>query len=63
MAIKRSGPTTVDVNNERLSFEDEAMTSDFITCLSHGDIESCSAEFPPETIENIGDAIDDELSR
>ena len=63
MAIKRSGPTTVDVNNERLSFEDETMASDFVTCLLHGDFESCSKEFPPESTEYIGDEIDDELSR
>jgi hypothetical protein len=62
MTIKRSGPTTVDVNQERLSFADETMASDFVTCLLHGDIESCSKEFPPESTEFIGDEIDRDLT-
>jgi len=63
MSIQRSGPTTVDVNNERLSFEDEFMTSNFFDCLRQGDVESCALEFPPESIEYIGGEIDAELSR
>ena len=59
MTIRRSGPNMVDVNNERLTFEDEMTASDFIACLSHGDVESCSEEFPPEQTEYIGDEIDD----
>ena len=57
MTIRRSGPNMVDVNNERLTFEDEMTASDFIACLSHGDVESCSEEFPPEQTEYIGDEI------
>ncbi len=59
MTIRRSGPNMVDVNNERLTFEDEMTASDFIACLSHGDVESCSQEFPPEQTEYIGDEIGD----
>lgn len=59
MTIRRSGPNVVDVNNERLTFEDEMTASDFIACLSHGDVESCSLEFPPEQTEYIGDEIGD----
>jgi hypothetical protein len=59
MTIRRSGPNVVDVNNERLTFEDEMTASDFIACLSHGDVESCSQEFPPEQTEYIGDEIGD----
>jgi len=39
------------------------MTSDFVACLMHGDIESCALEFPPESIEYIGGENDIELSR
>jgi hypothetical protein len=59
MTIRRSGPNIVDVNNERLTFEDEMTADDFIECLSHGDVESCSKEFPPEQTEYIGDEIGD----
>ena len=59
MTIRRSGPNVVDVNNERLTFEDEMTATDFVACLSRGDVESCSQEFPPEKTEYIGDEIDD----
>jgi len=57
MTIQRSGPTTIDVNNERLLFEDETMASDFATCLLHSNIESCAEAYPPVSIEYLGDAI------
>ena len=57
MTIRRSGPNIVDVNNERLTFEDEMTATDFIACLSHGDVESCSKEFPPEKVEYTGDEV------